>query len=61
MKQIMSKKWIAYVKAHIEGDDYYFSFPFSIPEGLYNGIIEFLDKDQLLTSFEKYEELLSYA
>ena len=24
MKQVLGKKWLAYAKAHIEGDDYYF-------------------------------------
>ena len=59
--QIMGAKWVAYAKAKIEGEDYYFSFDFNLPYELYAKFLDFLYKRKPIRSFPGYKEVLTYA
>ena len=61
MKQILAMKWVAYAKAHVEGDDYYFSYDFEIPGDLYNALIDTMYREKPITSCDRFNELQIYA
>ncbi len=58
---MLGMKWVAYAKAHIEGDDYYLSYGFEIPEDLYNYLINEVYYNRPIRDCEKYDELVKYA
>ena len=60
-EQIFGMKWVAYVKAHIEGYDYYFSMDFSIPEDLYLHLWDAADHKIPISKCARYEEVLKFA
>lgn len=61
MKQVLGKKWLAYAKAHIEGDDYYFNYGFEIPEELYRYLWDKANHNIPIAFCDRYEEVLTYA
>jgi hypothetical protein len=54
-------KWIAYAKAHVEGDDYFFSYSFTIPEDLYIDLWDTADHNLPIRKCKRYDEVLKYA
>ena len=61
MDYVTGMKWIAYAKAHVEGEDYYFSYDFNIPEDLYLCLIDDIYFQVPIKDNERYEELMKYA
>ena len=54
-------KWIAYAKVYADGYNYFYSFPFELPEDLYDELVETTDHKAPVESCPNYEKIIPYA